>query len=63
MQIIWLLSALAWGIIKLVVHRAAVHLDEEHMWGFGQILSVFLSILPMWSILSGLYGILYIHSE
>ena len=56
MQIIWLLAALAWGIIKLVVRRTELNLAEEHVWGFGQILSVFLSILPMWSIFSGIYG-------
>lgn len=56
MQIIWLLAALAWGIIKLVVRRTEVKLDGEHVWGFGQILSVFLSILPMWSIFGAIYG-------
>lgn len=56
MQIIWLLAALAWGVIKLVVRRTEVTLDGEHVWGFGQILSVFLSILPMWSIFGTIYG-------
>lgn len=56
MQIIWLLAALAWGIIKLVVLRTEVKLDAEHVWEFGQILSVLLSILPMWSIFGAIYG-------
>lgn len=56
MQIIWLLAALTWGIIKLVLRRTEVKLDGEHVWGFGQILSVFLSILPMWSIFGAIYG-------
>lgn len=56
MQIIWLFAALAWGIIKLVVRRTEVELNEEYVWGFGQILSVFLSILPVWSIFGAIYG-------
>ena len=41
--------------------RAIYDTEEEHVWGFGQILPVFLSVPPIWSIFGGIYGMLYIH--
>lgn len=55
-QIIWLAAGLAWGTIKIIVRRTEVSLDEESAWGFGQMLAVFLSILPIWTIFQGIYG-------
>lgn len=61
LKILWLLAAFSWGTIKLATLRATHHMEEEHVWGFGQILAVFLSILPIWSIFGGIYGMLYLH--
>lgn len=60
LQIIWLVAGLAWGTIKMVVRRTEVSLDEESAWGFGQILALFLSISPMWTIFQGIHGKLFI---
>lgn len=57
-QIFWLISGLAWGTIRLVALR--VQSDSlglgEGIWGFGQILPLLLSVLPLWSIYSSIYG-------
>lgn len=59
-QIVWLVAGLAWGTIKIVVRRTEVSLDEESAWGFGQMLAVFVSILPIWTIFQGINGKLLI---
>lgn len=61
LQIFWLLAAFLWGTINLAGLRASHHMEEEYVWGFGQILAVFMSILPIWSIFGGIYGMLYLH--
>lgn len=43
-------TALAWGTLKLIGLRIGASVNEESKWGFGQILPVLLSLLPLWSI-------------
>lgn len=57
-QIFWLFGALAWGTLRLVALRTqsnALGLGEG-VWGFGQTLPILLSVLPLWSIYSSIYG-------
>ena len=61
LKILWLLAAFSWATIKLATLRATYHVVEEHVWGFGQILAVSLSILSIWSIFGAIYGMLYLH--
>lgn len=49
-KIFWLLSALAWGVIRLVVTRAQANIPDESVWGFGQVLAVLLLVLPFFSL-------------
>lgn len=55
-QIVWLVSALAWGTLRLIALQVISDLPEEARWGFGQIPPVILSLLPLWSIYTLLYG-------
>lgn len=43
-------TALAWGILRLVGLKIGAGLQEENDWGFGQILPVVLTFLPIWSV-------------
>ena len=53
-EISWLAAALIWGTLRLVQHRQQSHLLGENTWGFGQVLALMLSALPLWSFLSNL---------
>ena len=53
-EITWLAAALIWGTFRLVQHRQQSHLVGENTWGFGQVLALMLSALPLWSFLSNL---------
>ena len=49
---------MAWGTLRLVALRTqpdALSLGEG-VWGFGQTLPILLSVLPLWSIYSSIYG-------
>lgn len=62
---------MAWGTLKLIGLRLQAQnffycptssdqcfdLNEERKWGFGQILSVSLTTLPLWAIYAKIYGI------
>ncbi|KAL8734796.1 MAG: hypothetical protein Q9181_003040 [Wetmoreana brouardii] len=57
-EIIWLAAALAWGTLRigglrLEANRNGIH--GENIWGFGQILPLLLSFLPLWGIFSTVY--------
>ena len=57
-QVFWLFGGLAWGTLRLVALRTqsnALGLGEG-VWGFGQTLPILLSVLPLWSIYSSIYG-------
>lgn len=58
-EIIWLIAGMVWGSLKLIGLRLqvkyGVDLNEESVWGFGQILSVSLTILPLWTIYAKVY--------
>lgn len=47
-EIVWLSAALGWGTFRLLGLRAQWHPVGEDQWGFGQILPLVLSILPIW---------------
>ena len=49
-EISWLAAALIWGTFRLVQHRHQSHLVGENTWGFGQVLALMLSALPLWSL-------------
>ena len=53
-EISWLAAALIWGTRRLVQHRKQSYLIGENRWGFGQVLALMLSALPLWSFLSNL---------
>ena len=53
-KISWLAAALIWGTRRLVQHRQQSYLIGENTWGFGQVLALMLSALPLWSFLSNL---------
>lgn len=53
-EILWLAAALVWGTLRLVQHRYHSSLAGENTWGFGQVLALILSILPLWSFFSTL---------
>lgn len=53
-EICWLAAALIWGTFRLVVHRHQSRLVVENTWGFGQVLALILSTLPLWSFFSNL---------
>ena len=53
-EICWLAAALIWGTFRLVQHRHQSHLVGENTWGFGQVLALMLSTLPLWSFISNL---------
>ena len=58
-KILWLAAALAWGSLRLIGLRYNASFDgitHEGVWGFGQILPVLLSALPLWYIVSSVYG-------
>lgn len=46
-EIVWLISALAWGTRNLLVVRVANNINAESAWGFGQIFVVILLVLPL----------------
>ncbi|KAL9601181.1 MAG: hypothetical protein Q9219_002681 [cf. Caloplaca sp. 3 TL-2023] len=47
-EIVWLGAALAWGTLRLIGLRAQSHIADENQWGFGQVLPLVLSVLPLW---------------
>lgn len=47
-EIVWLSAALAWGTLRLMGLRAQSHIADEDQWGFGQVLPLVLSVLPIW---------------
>lgn len=51
-EILWLSAALVWGTLRLVGLRIQMDVPDENLWGFGQILPLLLSILPIWCLLS-----------
>ena len=52
------MTVLAWGTIRLFSLRYGHTIEGENEWGFGQILPVLLTALPLWSILNTVYGML-----
>lgn len=54
-EIVWLAAALLWGTFRLVVHRNQSSLVDENTWGFGQVLAILLSALPLWAFLGTLH--------
>ncbi|KAL8822614.1 MAG: hypothetical protein Q9191_006652 [Dirinaria sp. TL-2023a] len=61
-EIIWLTAALAWGSLRLVGLRyeaSLLGIAGEDSWGFGQILPVLLTALPLWAMISTLYETRY----
>ena len=55
-QILWLVGALAWGTLRIIALKILSNVPGEGDWGFGQILPLLLSVLPIWSICSSIYG-------
>lgn len=55
-KIIWLASALAWGIRNLFMTRSDAANREENTWGFGQMFPVIIFVLPILSALETYYG-------
>ena len=53
-EISWLAAALIWGTFRLLQHRQHPYLVGQNTWGFGQVLTLMLSALPLWSFLSNL---------
>ena len=51
-EILWLVAALVWGTLRIIGLRMLSHLPSEYSWGFGQILAVLLSTVPIWSFFS-----------
>ena len=49
--------ALAWGTLRLVSLRANNGRSAEDLWGFGQIMAVMLSLLPLWTIYACIQGL------
>lgn len=47
-EILWLSAALAWGTVRLMGLRAQSQIADEDQWGFGQVLPLLLSVLPIW---------------
>lgn len=48
-EISWLAAALAFGTVRLMGHKRDSSLSGEDTWGFGQVLALILSALPLWS--------------
>lgn len=61
-EILWLVVALAWGTLRIIGLRKLSHLASEDSWGFGQILAVLLSAVPIWSFFSTIQEAKYNHS-
>ena len=61
-EILWLVAALAWGTLRVVGLRKLSHMPSEDSWGFGQILAVLLSAVPIWSFFSVLQEAKYDHA-
>lgn len=47
-EFLWLGAALAWGTLRLIGFRLQPDVKAEDYWGFGQILPLMLSLLPVW---------------
>ena len=47
-KLFWMSVPLAWGTLRLIGLRIGAKLHEESKWGFGQILPILLSFLPLW---------------
>ena len=54
-EIVWLAAALLWGTFRLIVHRNNPSLIDEDTWGFGQVFSILLSVIPLWTFLGTLH--------
>ena len=54
-EIFWLATALLWGTFQIVQHRRYIPLDGENTWGFGQVLAILISALPLWSLVNIVY--------
>lgn len=48
-EVMWLGAALAWGTLRLIGFRLEATVQDEDSWGFGQVLPLMLSLLPVWS--------------
>ncbi|KAL8831441.1 MAG: hypothetical protein Q9170_005290 [Blastenia crenularia] len=55
-EILWLVSALAWGTRNLFNARNSITISEETTWGFGQWFPVMLPVLPLLSAIETYYG-------
>jgi hypothetical protein len=55
LKIFCLLTALAWGAIRLITIRSKANLSGESTWGFGQVLAVLLLVLPFLSLSEQLF--------
>ena len=53
-EIVWLAAALAFGTLRLIGHKRTFSPSGENTWGFGQVLALILSALPLWSFISTL---------
>lgn len=54
-EICWLATALLWGTFQIIRHRRSVPLEGENTWGFGQVLAILISALPLWSLINIVY--------
>ena len=55
LSIFCLLTALAWGAIRLITIRSKADLSDQSAWGFGQVLSVLVLVLPFLSLAEQLF--------
>ena len=53
-EISWLAAALVFGTLRLIGHKQTSSPSGENTWGFGQVLALILSALPLWSFYSTL---------
>ena len=54
-EILWLSSAVAWGTLRLVGIRKSISVPSETSWGYGQVLTLGLCILPVWYFFNTLF--------
>ena len=52
---LWLIAALAWGVTRILLDRSGTPPDED-IWGFGQVLAMSLTMIPLLSIFEALHG-------
>ena len=58
-ELFWLAAELILGTFRFVTHRQLFSLADESSWGFGHILALLLSALPLWSFFGSLQNSTY----